>query len=75
MNIRKKYRYEIEWEENDNFYNADFCREVTSEFDAVTYAIDWIKTKGIDTSKLMYCRVEEVFNSEMRSNVLLWIGE
>ena len=49
--------------------------ETTSEFDAITYAIDWMKRRNINASNLMYCRVEEVFDSELRTNVLLWIGE
>lgn len=77
--IYKKYHYEIEWEIKEGFdtkiLNVEFCREVVSEFDAVTYAIDWMRTKHVDSSNLMYCRVEEVFDSEMRSNVLMWIGE
>ena len=71
----RKFRYEIEWESDGKFLNADFCRDTTSEFDAVTYAIDWMLTKKINATNLMYCRVEEVFDSEMQANVLLWIGE
>lgn len=77
--IYRKYHYEIEWEIQDGFdtqiVNAEFCREAVSELDAVTYAIDWMRTKCVNSSNLMYCRVEEVFDSEMRSNVLMWIGE
>lgn len=77
--IYRKYHYEIEWEMHEGFdtkiVNAEFCREAVSELDAVTYAIDWMQTKGVNSSNLMYCRVEEVFGSEMRSNVLMWIGE
>ena len=83
MTIYKKYKYEIEWEipnENLQRFNwvtgsAEFCKEVVSEFDAVTYAIDWMRTHAIDSSNLLYCRVEEVIDSELRTNVLLWIGE
>ena len=78
-NIFRKYHYEIEWEIKEGFdtkiVNAEFCREATSEFEAVSYAISWMLTKDIDSSNLMYCRVEEVFDSAMRSNVLMWIGE
>ena len=79
FSIYKKYHYEIEWEMHEGFdkkiVNAEFCREAVSELDAVTYAIDWMRTKCVNSSNLMYCRVEEVFDSEMRSNVLMWIGE
>lgn len=77
--IYRKYHYEIEWEMQEGFdtkiVNTEFCREAVSELDAVTYAIDWMQTKDVNSSNLMYCRVEEVFDSEMRSNVLMWIGE
>lgn len=77
--IYRKYHYEIHWEMQEGFdrkfVNAEFCREAVSELDAVTYAVDWMQTKGVNSSNLMYCRVEEVFDSEMRSNVLMWIGE
>lgn len=79
FSIYRKYEYEIEWEmrkgSDTKIVNAAFCRGAVSELDAVTYAIDWMQTKGINSSNLMYCRVEEVFDSEMRSNVLMWIGE
>ena len=77
--IYRKYHYEIEWEMQEGFdakiLNVEFCREAVSELDAVTYAIDWMRTKCVNSSNLMYCRVEDVFDSEMRSNVLMWIGE
>ena len=77
--IYRKYHYEIEWEMQEGFdtkiVNAEFCRWTVSELDAVSYAIDWMQTKRVNSSNLMYCRVEEVFDSEMRSNVLMWIGE
>lgn len=84
--MTRKYRYEIEWEfwnccERKDVYissivkQASFVRECDSEFDAITYAIDWMESRKINASNLMYCRVEEVFDSEMRTNVLLWIGE
>ena len=81
MSIYKKYKYEIEWEHvidfdlNTKIVNAEFCRLASNEFDAILYAINWMLEHEIDSSNLMYCRVEEVFDSEMRTNVLLWIGE
>lgn len=77
----RKYRYEIEWENNiiknlnKQLKIIEFYEEFNTEFEAVTYAINWMLTNDIDSSNLMYCRVEEVFDSEMRTNVLLWIGE
>ena len=82
--MKRKYHYEIQWQRFDGilydrktvqFASAEFCRETDSEFDAITYAMDWMKSRKINASNLMYCRVEEVFDSEMRTNVLLWIEE
>lgn len=80
--MTRKYHYEFEWEKGNNtnicigqFYHEEFNRECASEFEAVCYAIKWMRVEGINSSNLMYCRVEEVFDSEMRTNVLLWIGE
>lgn len=80
--MTRKYHYEFDWENDTNtnicigqFCHAEFNKECVSEFEAASYAIDWMRSQGIDSSNLMYCRVEEVFDSEMRTNVLLWIGE
>ena len=84
--MTRKYRYEFEWgidklsqedefEVNTEYFVEDFELDCYSEFDAVVYAVEWMERRGIDSSSLMYCRVEEVFDSEMRTNVLLWIGE
>ena len=81
MSIYKKYKCEIEWEHlidfdlNTIIANAEFCFQAVSEFVAIKYVMNWMEKRGIDDSNLMYCRVEEDFDSEMRTNVLLWIGE
>lgn len=82
--MARKYHYEFEWETYaigstaalyKCFDSKEFTKEFDDEFSAVCYAIDWMQNRGIDSSNLIYCRVEEVFDSEMRTNVLLWIGE
>lgn len=80
--MTRKFHYEFEWENGDNtnicisqYNHAEFNVECDSEFEAIVYAVKWMETTGIDSFNLMYCRVEEVFDSEMRTNVLLWIGE
>ena len=81
--MTREYHYEIEWDKgsiDDEVYEFEtvtktFYKEFATEFEAVVYAIKWMKENDIDSFNLMYCRVEEVFDSEMRTNVLLWIGE
>ncbi len=78
----KKYHYEFDWENGNDtnvctgqYCHAEFNKECASELEAVRYALCWMVSKNINQYNLMYCRVEEVFDSEMRTNVLLWIGE
>lgn len=80
--MTRKFHYEFELEKGINknicmgeFRHYEFEQEFTSELAAVIYAIQWMEIWGVNSSNLMYCRVEEVFDSEMRTNVLLWIGE
>ena len=87
MTSYRKFDYEIEWKKEIDIIEekevrkgfviaeAHFVKECVSEFDAVTCIIDWMQTQHIDSSNLMYCKVEEVFETDFHRNVLMWIGE
>lgn len=56
-----------------------FHREVSSEFNAITYAIDWVQSKlkrnpdyELSTIKVEDCSIIEPTNTQ---SVLLWIEE
>lgn len=77
----RNFHYEIEWENGGSSFedfdvnHIEFSHDFFTEFEAVLYAFNIMNEKGINQFNIMYCRVEETFDSEMRTNVLLWIGE
>ena len=87
MTEYREFEYEIEWERKPIVecpycgekhivkQRAHFIKECVSEFDALTYVVDWMQTKGINSENIKYCIVEEVLNIETFRNVLVWIGE
>lgn len=71
-----KYTYEFYFEnelENDvDYFMHEFTREVTDEFSAISYGLDWL-LKYED--KFGYCVAMKIYETDHSNNVLCWVED